>query len=184
MVIAKQSNIMNTNPIIYEPFSFEKQTFKCVSYTEKEFIMEWTMEPGGKVPTHTHEFSDEYFFITKGSVKFTVNGETIYKKAGEELLVKKDIPHSITNDTKEEIAVNVKYSPCADIHRMFTIMATLNKSNPGSSVNIMKYFYLVPLLGLKSFSTPQPKFVFLILTLILTITGKFSGWNKLIEKFK
>jgi len=146
--------------------------------------MEWTMEPGGKVQTHTHEFSDEYFFITKGIVKFTVNGKTTYKKAGEELLVKKNIPHSITNDTNEEIAVNVKYSPCADIHRMFTIMATLNKSNPGSSVNIMKYFYLVPRLGLKSFSTPQPKFVFLILTSIITIVGKLSGWDKLVEKFK
>ena len=73
---------MNTNPIIYEPFSFEKQTFKCISYNETEFIMDWTMEPGGKVPTHTHEFSDEYFFITRGNVKFTVNGVTIFKKAG------------------------------------------------------------------------------------------------------
>jgi quercetin dioxygenase-like cupin family protein len=175
---------MNTNPIIHEPFSFEKQTFKCVSYNETEFIMDWTMESGGTVPTHTHEFSDEFFFITKGSVKFTVDGETIYKKAGEELLIKKNIPHSITNDTKEEIAVNVKYSPCADIHRMFTIMATLNKSNPGSSVNIMKYFYLVSRLRLKSFSTPQPKFVFWILTLIVTIAGKLSGWDKLIDKFR
>jgi len=175
---------MNTNDIIYEPFSFEKQTFKCISYNENEFIMDWTMEPGGKVQTHTHEFSDEYFYISKGTVKFIVDGETIYKKAGEELLIKKNIPHAITNDSKDEIEVKVKYSPCADIHRMFTIMATLNKSNPGSSVNIMKYFYLVPRLGLKSFSTPQPKFVFSILTLIVTITGKLSGWDKLIDKFK
>ena len=172
------------NAIIYEPFSFEKQTFKCVSYDDSEFIMNWAMEPNGSVPTHIHKYSDEYFFITKGEVEFKVNGETILKKAGEELLVKKGIPHSITNNTKEEIAVKVKYTPCADIHRMFLIMATLDKSNPGSSLNIAKYFYLVPRLGLKEFSTPQPEIIFKILTVVFTAVGKLSGWDKLVEKFK
>jgi len=182
------SNYDQGNPdlsaMVPEPFSFEKQTFQCVSFKESTFVMNWSMEPKGKVDPHIHKYSDEHFLITKGEVQFKVDGETLIKKQGDELLVKKGIVHSIVNKTAEDIEVIVSYSPCADIHRMFFIMATLDKSNPGSSVNIAKYFYLVPRLGLKEFSTPQPEMVFKMITLILTIAGTFLRWGKLVKKFK
>lgn len=170
--------------IIYEPFSFEKQTFQCISYNESEFVMNWKMLPKGKVDPHIHEFSDEHFQIIKGTVQFKVDGQTLIKSAGEELMVRKGVVHSIVNNTDEEIDILVTYSPCADIHRMFQIMATLDKSKPGSSLNIAKYFYLAPRLGLKSFSTPQPKIAFVIVSMIITIVGKLSGWDKMIATFR
>jgi quercetin dioxygenase-like cupin family protein len=169
--------------IIYKPFSFEKQTFQCISYSESEFIMLWTLEPNGRVDPHFHKHSHEHFKITKGVAQFSVNGEKIIKKEGEELLVKKGIIHSIRNNSKEQIEVIVTYTPCADIHRMFIIMATLEQSNPGSSVNIAKYVYLAPRLGLKEFSTPQPEFVYKSLSVLVSVAGFFFGWKNLKEKF-
>ena len=183
MSIYDQEN-SELNPLVHEPFSFEKQTFQCVSFTESEFVMNWSMEPKGKVDPHLHKYSDEHFLITKGEVQFKVDGETFVKKQGDDLLVKKGIVHSIVNKTGEDIEVIVTYSPRADIHRMFFIMAALDKSNPGSSVNIAKYFYLVPRLGLKEFSTPQPEIVFKMIALILTTVGTFLRWGKLVKKFK
>ncbi len=175
---------MTNSDIVFQPFSFEKQTFRCISFNESEFVMNWKMEPKGKVDPHIHKYSDEHFHLIKGEVQFKVGGETMIKKQGEELFVEKGIVHSIVNNTDEEIEVRVTYSPCADIHRMFFIMATLNLSRPGSSVNIAKYFYLSPRLGLKDFSTPQPEFFFKIISVIISIAGKLFGWGKLVHKFK
>jgi quercetin dioxygenase-like cupin family protein len=173
----------NTLGSVYDSFSFQKQTFKCTSYTEKEFLFHWTMESGGQVPPHAHKHSDEHFLVTKGTVHFKVGGKSIIKSAGEELLVPIGLMHSIKNSSREEIAVTVKYTPCADVHRMFIIMATLDKANPGSSVNILKYFYVMRKLGLKEFSSP-PAFAVVMISLIVSIAGTLSGWNKLVEQFK
>lgn len=49
--------------------------------------MHYKMEKGGMVPMHYHAHVDEYFIILKGEMKFKVNGKTIIKKAGEEIMV-------------------------------------------------------------------------------------------------
>ena len=173
---------MQTN--IFRPISFGKEVFYPKSFDENSFIMDWTMEAGGMVPPHLHKYSDEYFTVTKGEVLFTVNGEKITKNVGDTLLVPKGTPHSIKNPGKGQIGLTVKYSPCADVHRMFQIVAALDETNPGSIMNMVKYFYLSPRLGLKDFSTPQPAFAMTIMSGIVTLIGKLSGWDKLIDKFK
>ena len=115
---------------------------------------------------------------------FTVNGEKITKQVGDTLLVPKGTPHSIKNPGKGQIGLTVKYSPCADVHRMFQIVAALDETNPGKVMNMVKYFYLSPRLGLKDFSTPQPAFAMTIISGIVTLIGKLSGWDKLIAQFK
>ena len=142
------------------------------------------MEAGGMVPPHVHKYMDEHFTVTKGEILFTVNGEKIIKKEGEVLLVPKGIRHSIKNPVKGQIGLTVKYSPCSDTHRMFEIVATLDQANPGSIMNMVKYFYLAPKLGLKEFSTPQPAFAMIVISAVVTVMGKLYGWDKLISKFK
>ncbi len=173
---------METN--IFRPISFGKEVFYPKSYDENSFIMDWTMEAGGMVPPHLHKYSDEHFTVTKGEVLFTVNGEKITKQVGDTLLVPKGTPHSIKNPGKGQIGLTVKYSPCADVHRMFQIVAALDETNPGKVMNMVKYFYLSPRLGLKDFSTPQPAFAMTIISGIVTLIGKLSGWDKLIAQFK
>ncbi len=169
---------------IFREIKLGKEVFIPKHYDENSFVMDWTMEAGGKVPPHFHKYTDELFTINKGEILFTVNGQKILKKQGEELFVPKGIPHALTNAGKENVNVTVKYSPCADTHRMFEIIALLDVSNKGSAVNMMKYFYIAPRLGLKEFSNASPAFIMSIFNVIITVTGSILGWKKLVDKFK
>lgn len=169
---------------IFRPIKLGKEVFHPKSYDENSFLMEWTVQAGGKVPSHVHFFMDEHFVIMKGQLTFLVNGEKITKKNGEELFVPKGTIHSVTNSYKEQSEVTVTYSPCADTHRMFQILSTLDKEKPDNMMNMMKYFYLVPRLGLREFSAVSPAFLMVIMNGLVTVVGKLSGWDKLIDRFK
>jgi len=173
---------MATN--IFRPIKFGKEVFYPKSYDENSFVMDWTMEAGGMVPPHKHEFMDEQFTVTKGEVLFTVNGKKVTKKVGEVLLVPKGTPHSIKNPVKGQIGLTVKYSPCSDTHRLFEMIATFDETNPGKVMNMLKAFYVGSRIGLKPFSTPHPAVASSIINFIVTVTGKVSGWDKLVTKFK
>jgi hypothetical protein len=98
--------------------------------------------------------------------------------------VPRGIIHSVTNAIKGQASMTVTYSPCADTHRMFQILSTLDNEKPDSMMNMMKYFYLVPRIGLKEFSRVRPVFFEIITNGIVTIMGKLSGWDKLVIKYK
>ncbi len=172
---------MTTN--IFRPIKFGKEVFHPKSYDENSFVMDWTMEAGGMVPPHKHEFMDEHFLITKGEVKFKVNSKTVVKKQGEEFLVPKGTPHSISNASGAPIGITVTYSPCSDTHRLFEMIATFDEANPGKVMNMLKSFYVGSRIGLKPFSTPHPAFASSIINFIITLTGKASGWDKLVKQF-
>ncbi len=173
---------MTTN--IFRPIRMGKEVFHAKSFDENSFVMDWTIEAGGKVPPHVHYHMDEHFTVTNGEITFLVQGEKITKKTGEQFFVPKGTVHSVTNPVNGKSEVTVQYSPCADTHRMFHILSTLDEERPGSMMNMMKYFYLVPRLGLKEFSTVSPAYLMRILNGLVTVTGKLSGWDKLIDKFK
>jgi len=173
---------MTTN--IFRPIKFGKEVFHAKHYDENSFVMDWTVETGGKVPPHVHHHMDEHFNITQGEFIFDVNGEKISKKKGETFFIPKGTIHSVANAVKGISAITVTYSPCADTHRMFQILADLDEQKPGSMLNMMKYFYLVPRLGLKEFSTIHPAFVMNMVTGIVNLIGKLSGWNRLVDKYK
>jgi len=142
--------------------------------------MDWTLEKGGKVPTHLHKHMDEHFLVTKGEVTFRVNKEKIVKKTGEELFVPKMTPHSILNNTNETIGLTVTYTPCSDTHRMFEIIARVDPEGKGSPVNMLKYFYIAKRTGLKEFSEIQPPFAMKLIHGLISIVGTIGGWRKLI----
>lgn len=173
---------MNVN--IFREIKLGKEVFIPKHYNENSFVMDWAMQAGGKVPTHFHKYCDEHFKITKGEVLFTVNGEKIIKKVGEELFVPKGIPHALNNIGKDDVQVTVTYSPCADTHRLFEILVQVDEKNNGSAIKMIKYFYLAPRLGLKVFSTPSSVFVLSILNGLSSLMGKLLGWDKLLIKFK
>ena len=168
---------------IFRELKMGKEVFHPLEYNTDSFTMNWTMEKGGKVPPHFHEYMNEHFTVTKGEVTFVVNGAKITKKTGEEFFVAKGVPHSIVNKYGSQIGLKVRYEPCADTHRLFEIIAVLDKQKPGSMVNMLKYFYLYPRLGLKPFSSVHPKFVMTIMQGIVTVVGKVSGWRKLVKDF-
>lgn len=172
---------METN--IFRPIQLGKEVFFPKSFDEQSFVMDWTVQAGGKVPPHVHYHMDEHFKITAGEIEFSVNGEKIRRKAGEEFLVPKGITHAVSNIHSGQSGMTVPYSPCADTHRMFQIVSALDEEQPGSMMNMIKYFYLVPRLGIREFSRPQPEWAMAVINAIVTIIGKLSGWDKLVARF-
>lgn len=169
---------------IFKPIKLGKEVFHPQSFDEDSFLMNWTIEASGNVPPHVHMHMDEHFKIIKGEIRFQVNGEKFLKKEGDEFFVPKGTTHAVTNAFKGPSTLEVKYVPCADTHRMFEILATLDTKNTGSEINMMKYFYLSPRLGLKEFSSVRPAILMSLMKAVATVMGKVSGWDSLIAKFK
>src|ERR1043165_8409721 len=169
---------------IFKPMSMGKEVFHPISFDENTFVMNWSVEGGGMVPPLVHIHMDEHFTVTYGEVTFTINKQKIIKQPGEELLVPKGVEHSIKNHTCQQVGLQEKYTPCADVHRIFEIVATLSEINPGSAVTVIDLSYVYPRLGLKEFSTIAVPGVMPVLHFVITVTGKLAGWDKLVVQFK
>jgi quercetin dioxygenase-like cupin family protein len=169
---------------IYRAFKMGKETFHPMQTNDKTFKMDWWLEKGGGVPPHIHYYMDEHFEVLSGKVTFLVDGKKIIKHSGETLLVPKGVKHGIKNESSETISVRVIYSPEVDVIKMFKIIACLDETNSGSTSNMIKYFYLYPRLGLKSFSEIPSKGVMSFMHGLLGFIGMLAGWKKLVTKIK
>jgi quercetin dioxygenase-like cupin family protein len=56
--------------------------------------VELTVQPGTEPPTHTHTREDETFYLLEGSIQFTIGEHVFTAKAGDYVLMPKNIPHS------------------------------------------------------------------------------------------
>jgi quercetin dioxygenase-like cupin family protein len=169
---------MATN--IFRPIRIGKETFHPESFDTNSFIMNYKLEAGGMVPPHAHLYMDEHFSVIKGEMKFKVNGKTILKKAGEEIIIPKGIKHSIANAGKEKVEMTVKYMPCSDTHHFFEIISTLDNIKPATMKTLMQALFIADQLNLKQFSHPQPMIANKIIMFILKGVGKLSNWDKLV----
>jgi quercetin dioxygenase-like cupin family protein len=181
--LVHQKNL-NMDITTFRPITIGKETFHPTSFNESEVVMNYKLQKGGMVPPHHHIHMDEHFSVLKGTMKFKVNGETVYKKEGEEIMVPRGVTHSISNAGDEQVEMTVKYMPNADCSRTFELISTFDKQNPGKMSSLFKAMYVGQRIGLKDFSTPSPAFILPIISGIVTITGKLSGWDKLVKEFK
>jgi quercetin dioxygenase-like cupin family protein len=147
-------------------------------------VMNFSLEKGGAVPPHTHQHCDEHFKVVKGEMKFTMNGKTIMKKAGEELYVPKLTPHTQANAGNETAELVISFHPCADTHRLFQILSIIEPNQSISMTTMMKAMYIMDKLKMKQFSHPHPAMANSIIYSIVNIMGKLSGWDKLITKYR
>jgi quercetin dioxygenase-like cupin family protein len=79
-----------------------------------------TLEPGAKVPEHTHE-SGEWLYILSGTASFVVSGETLTAKDGDAIFIPKGAKHSaaVAADTKVPLVALQVYAP-AGAEQRFT----------------------------------------------------------------
>jgi quercetin dioxygenase-like cupin family protein len=59
------------------------------------------VEPGGGIPTHSHDFEQHEIFVLEGSAKVTVGEKEFSAKKGDAIFVPVGEPHSYINDGKE-----------------------------------------------------------------------------------
>ncbi len=77
-----------------------------------------TLQKGAVVPEHSHETAAEILYIVEGSVEMTVAGKTVRAKAGDVVLIPKNVRHSATASS-ELRAVQV-YGPAGPEQRFTT----------------------------------------------------------------
>ena len=90
-----QTNSMGID--LYKSFNnpITRETFRCISFNEEAFTMEWIVHPGGYVPfEHVHVRQDEIFHILDGEVAFLVDGKRISAQRGQTLIAPKWIAHT------------------------------------------------------------------------------------------
>ena len=61
------------------------------------------IEAGGSVPVHSHNFTDEIFYITKNSVTMIVENEKFEVDEGDMIYVNKNEKHSFENKNSKEL---------------------------------------------------------------------------------
>lgn len=60
---------------IFRPIKFGKEVFHPISFDENFFVMEWTVDTGGKVPAPVILHMEEHFKVTKGELIFHADGK-------------------------------------------------------------------------------------------------------------
>ena len=58
--------------------------------------------PKGEIPYHSHDFTDEIFYITKNSAIMIVNDEEFKVKPGDMVYVNKNESHGFRNESDKE----------------------------------------------------------------------------------
>ena len=170
---------------VMQPFAFMKQEFRCRKYDENRFELDFSMEPKGFVPSHLHPHMDELFVITGGQGEFVVDGKKITAKVGDQILVKKGIPHSLKTVSHEPLTCVVTYTPCSDTHKMFAIFAGLTQDGHSGNSLMMKGEYLCRKAGLETFAqSPGALGVVEAAVMgVMTFIGNLSGWAKLKDRY-
>src|SRR5690242_2593730 len=113
---------------LYQPFTnpITRETFRCISFTEDAYTMEWTVHPGGYVPfEHIHMKQDEIFHIQRGEMKTRMKGIEVFGRTGETLTVPCGTQHIAFNEKDEPLVCIVEYKPGLDHYTSMQCFAGL-----------------------------------------------------------
>lgn len=176
---------------LYRPFTnpVTRETFRCISFTEEAFAMEWTVHPGGYVPfEHIHVNQDEIFHIEQGEMRVRMRGVTYHGSAGEVLTVPRGTRHIAFNDKDEPLVCIVEYRPGLDHYRTMQCFAGLTIDcdyNKRGLVNVAKVGYMLRKAQALSLTRPAfaPELFFRLGLHIFFLIGSILGWDSLYKKY-
>lgn len=105
-----------------------KDRLTIVALDDERYEMDFTMFPGGFVPTlHTHPHQQETFRIISGRPLFTVLGSKREAVAGEEIVVPPNTPHVFRNPTDTDASLAIEFRPPLRTPELFVTLAALAK---------------------------------------------------------
>jgi quercetin dioxygenase-like cupin family protein len=176
---------------LYKPFTnpITRETFRCLSFTEEAFTMEWTVQPGGYVPfEHIHLSQDEIFHVQQGEIRARINGQEQIGKVGQTLLVPRGTRHIAFNDKSDALICTVEYKPGLDQFKVMQFFAgfTLDQDvDRRGLVNIPKFMYCLKKAKAKALVRPYlvPEPFFRLGMNIFFMLGTVAGWETLYRKY-
>jgi quercetin dioxygenase-like cupin family protein len=176
---------------LYQPFTnpVTRETFRCISFTEEAFTMEWTVHPGGYVPfEHVHVRQDEIFHVQQGEMRAKINGRVLHGRSGDTIVVQRGTRHIAFNDRPEALVCIVDYKPGLDHYRSMQCFAGLTLDcdyDKRGLVNIPKILYMLGKANALSLTRPAfvPDLFFQLGMLACLGIGSVVGWNTLYKKY-
>ncbi len=128
--------------VVENPVTKDRLTIVAVG--PDRFEMDFTMFPGGFVPTlHTHPNQTERFRLISGRPVFKVAGRTHQPSPGEDIVVEPGTPHVFRNPTNENAHLNILFTPALRTADLFVTLAALARDGKLSKRGIPRN----PLLG-------------------------------------
>jgi len=109
----------------------DRQTFKLTGKETdgKLTVILHELPPGIGVPMHVHTHEDETFYLTEGELEVTIDSNIITLKAGDVILLPKNVPHAIKNNTDRLAKAHLSLYP-AGIEEMFMELSKLPAGPP------------------------------------------------------
>ncbi len=74
-------------------------------------VLEMTIPPGRRVPTHVHANEEEAWYIIEGEITFEIDGDKLTAPAGSFVLVPRGTVHGFGNDTGSPARFLELFSP-------------------------------------------------------------------------
>jgi quercetin dioxygenase-like cupin family protein len=161
-----------------------KSYFHPFYVDDKILRMEACLPAGQSVPPHYHEHFEEHWMVKQGNPVFIANKERFPRKPGETFSAPKNIIHSIVNEGPEDVIVETSFLPCADVPKMFAIVAGLQ--DEAEKMWMLKYLYVEKRAGLIPFSNltgPMSVLVKYAILPIIMVVGKVAGWDKFTSRY-
>jgi mannose-6-phosphate isomerase-like protein (cupin superfamily) len=176
---------------LYQPFAnpITRETFRCISFTEEAYTMEWTVHPGGYVPfEHVHMKQDEIFHIQRGEMRTRMKGTEVFGKAGETVKVPCGTRHIAFNDRDESLVCIVEYKPGLDHYMAMQCFAGLTLDgnfDKKGLVDIPRIMYLLKRGNFTSLTRPSfaPEWLFRLGMGMFHWYGHVLGWETLYKKY-
>ena len=176
---------------LYRPFTnpITRETFRCISYTEEAYTMEWTVHPGGYVPfEHVHINQDEIFHIQRGEMRCRMNGRSQIGRAGQTLVIPRGAKHIAFNDRDEPLVCIVEYRPGLDHYRTMQCFAGLTIDRDidrKGLVNVPKIMYMLKKADASSITRPAfaAEWLFRLGLNVFYVMGSMLGWEALYKKY-
>ena len=176
---------------LYQPFTnpITRETFRCISFNEEAYSMEWTVHPGGYVPfEHVHVRQDEIFHIQSGEMRVRMRGRTQIGKAGDTLIIPRGTRHIAFNDKEQPLVCIVDYKPGLDHYRTMQCFAGLTLDcdyDRRGLVNVAKVGYMLKKANAQSLTRPAfvPLWLFRFGMILFFVVGSLLKWETLYKKY-
>lgn len=121
-----------------------KDTLTILANEPDRFEMDFTMFPGGFIPTlHTHPNQQERFRIVAGRPLFTVGRRKREAAPGDEIVVPPGTAHKFRNPTNDDVNINVEFRPALRTAEVFVTLGAFANDGKLSKRGIPRN----PLLG-------------------------------------
>jgi len=117
-----------------KPFQFLDATFHVkVSGKDNEnaCVIFDTLRPAKVGPRlHLHVDCDEWFFVREGEFKFKAGDETLRLRAGDSLLVPRNVPHAFVKTSEGTARLIVMHQPAGTMEEYFRTAAQQSSQSP------------------------------------------------------